>query len=77
MLDKFINTKEKLPSYRKDVLFWFPANRGFWVVGYLCEGDDKYGDFFQPHGGGAWYLCDGHTVWTKLPPRPKIKKEAK
>ena len=70
-LTSIVNTKDTLPLYLKPVLFWHPGGRGYWMVGCLYEGDSRAGDYFQPYGGGAWYLQDGHTVWTVLPPKPE------
>ncbi len=74
---KLVNTAKALPPYREPVLFWFPGNRGYWMVGCLYPGLDRYGTYFQPYGGGAWYLCDGHTDWAILPPHPKSKQAPK
>lgn len=68
---KIISTADKLPQYRKRILVWVPKSEK-WTVAFLHEADDQYGDYFiLLINLSAWYLKDGHTVWTELPPAPK------
>jgi hypothetical protein len=69
-------TSERLPEYRADVFVWYPPSR-MWVAGNLHKGHDRFGDYFNNYGFGAWYLIDGVTAWSPMLPEPNIPKVTK